>query len=227
MEEKPSKKLRWYDRQPVVSKSVSLLENFPPEYQAALGETIIELAEKHCSAKDLMNNLRSLGPEKVLSIFKSKSKQRKTDNVQQMHQAMNYMLILPDEDRAYIAGQIIEVVGHVFEYFKHCKDQGVSPSALVVGELCGAYIRREFGTLQDFLAQLEAQNASTAEPAATAASNPAAGTHAFSSTGQAIEIAPAQNQSANRSDEGSQGEHDTRIAQDNKDMKIKLDKFDL
>lgn len=218
MDQKPSRKLRWYEQQPVVSKSVSLLESFPPEFQVSLGETIIELAEKHCSAKDLMNNLRSLGPEKVLSIFKSKSKQRKTDQVQEVHQAMNYMLILPDKDRLYIAEQIIEVVGQLFEYFKFCKANSTSPNPVVVSELCTAYIRREFGSLQDFLAQLEARNI---QESATTSVQDDTGKSASAEQTIVSEKTTAGNEKEDN------GEHGTKIAHNNKDMKIKLDKFDL
>lgn len=142
---------RWYDRQQTVSKSVKLLESFPVDYQEVLGDTIIKLASKHCNAEELLANLRALGPEKVLNIFKAKSKNRGYDKNETVHKAMNYLYVLPDENRVFIATQIIEVVGHLFEYFSICRETGQAPAREVVQSLSTAFVR---GQLNDTVEHL-------------------------------------------------------------------------
>lgn len=149
-ETQPSKK-RWYDQQQAVSKSVSLMESFPSEFQIILGESVIELAEEQCHVKAIMTELRSLGPEKVLNIFKSKSKRRTSDAHQEIHQAMNYMYILPDGDRIFIANHIIALVGYFFEYFKLCKEEGVQPSANIARQVSKAYLQGDLNDPNIFL----------------------------------------------------------------------------
>jgi len=139
-------KKRWYDQQSTVSQSVRLMESFPSEFQIALGESIIELAETQCDIEELMGQLRSLGPEKVLSLFKSKGKRRASDQLPAVHQAMNYLLVLPEGARIFIANHIIGIVDYLYEYFKICKEEGVQPSANIARQVCKAYLQ---GDLQD------------------------------------------------------------------------------
>lgn len=206
MADKPSPSQRWYEQQPTVSKSVVLLEIFPGEFQVILGDTIIALAEKHCRAKELMANLRSLGPEKVLSIFKSKGKRRPFDQHQSTHQAMNYMYILPDPERIYIATEIIIVVGHVVEYFKVCLEEGLTVDLAAVSAMLNTYVLGEFKDVKSFLAQY---NATDEVPIDTT---------------QITAITPIlTTQLATPETAAKAGDHDLKISHDNKDMKIKLD----
>jgi hypothetical protein len=146
MSDNPHGKKRWYDQQATVSKSITLLETFPSDFQTILGESIIELAENEFNINEMMAELRSLGPEKVLSLFKSKSKRRATDQVSQVHRAMNYMFVLPEGPRIFIATHIIGIVSYFYEYFKMCKQEGIQPSANVARQVCRAYLQ---GDLQD------------------------------------------------------------------------------
>lgn len=142
---------RWYDKQQTVSKSVRLLETFPMEYQEVLGDTMIRLAEKHCQVGELLENLRKLGPEKVLSLFKAKSKGRGYDQNETVHKAMNYLYVLPEKERIFIATQVIEVVGYLFEYFSICRETGQPTSRDVVQGLSTAFVR---GQLKDTVEHL-------------------------------------------------------------------------
>lgn len=144
---------RWYDKQQTVSKSVKLLESFPVDYQEVLGDTIIKLAGKHCDAESLMANLRALGPEKVLNIFKAKSKNRGYDKNETVHKAMNYLYVLPEENRVFIATQVIEVVGHLFEYFSICRETGQTPAREVVQSLSNAFVQGQLNDTVEHLTQ--------------------------------------------------------------------------
>ena len=44
MKDKPRN--RWYDKDPSLSRSIDILESFPPEMQAIVAEGVIVLAER-------------------------------------------------------------------------------------------------------------------------------------------------------------------------------------
>jgi hypothetical protein len=131
---------RWYDLHPTVSKSVKLLETFPMEVQKLIGEAIIRLAERQCRASDIMTDLRSLGPEKVLGIFKSKNKRRTYDADVTVHQAMNYLYALPEEERERIAEQIISLVSVIYDYLKLCQSYNTTTTPAEVRTLVERFI---------------------------------------------------------------------------------------
>lgn len=105
-----------------------------------IAEAVILLAEREFAADKRMANLRSLGPEKVLGIFKSKNKRRQADQNPNVHQAMNYLYVLPEEDQRRIADRMIEIINHIFEYLQICSQARIAPLAETVGDLTRIYV---------------------------------------------------------------------------------------
>lgn len=144
---------RWYEKQQTVSQSVKLLETFPAEYQDILGETVIGLAEKHCQVHELLENLRQLGPDKVLSLFKAKSKRRGNDQNETVHKALNCLYVLSDDQRLFIATKVIKVVGHFFEYFSICRETSQPARREILQTLSIAFIQEKLEDTADHLSQ--------------------------------------------------------------------------
>jgi len=145
---------RWYDQDEILAKSVRLLSTFPVEIQRMIAGGIVELSNQECHAEDLMQDLRSLGAEKVLGIFKSKRKRRSYDMVQEVHQALNYMFILSEEDRMLIARQTIAMVTRIYDYLKLCREFEMAPQPEVVSALIRGFIDRGVGETDRLLNQL-------------------------------------------------------------------------
>ena len=133
MTAKPKK--RWYDQNKALSASIPMLETFPIEIQALIADSMIVLAERECRADKLMDELKSLGAEVVLGLYKSKNKRRVYDSNPSMHKAMNYLYILPDANRTFMGEQIRDVIQHVYAYFQTCKAASVEPSLQDVGAI--------------------------------------------------------------------------------------------
>lgn len=131
---------RWYDQDPTLSKSVHLIGTFPNEIQGIVAEAIMRLAERECNIKELLENLRSLGPDKVLGMYKSKNKRRKYDGNGTVHQALNYMFILSDSNRLFMAGKIIEIVNHIYDYLRICKTFRRLPDPGDIQAVVNAYL---------------------------------------------------------------------------------------
>lgn len=149
------KRQRWYDLDHTVSKSITLLETFPEAIQQAICDAIIRLAERYCQADELMSNLRSLGPDKVLGIFKSKNKRRSYDSNITVHQAMNYLYILSPEDRQLIANQVIALVNCIYGYLKSCKHHAVDADLQHVQRLITAFIAEGITGVSQLMQEIE------------------------------------------------------------------------
>lgn len=153
MKEKP--KNRWYDKDPAILRSVNLLETFPVEMQTIVSEGVIVLAERECDAQELMSSLRSLGPETVLALFKSKNMRRAYDENQTMHKAMNYFFILSEENRRFMADRIHDMLDFVADYLRLCHDYQQTPSTENLSEVIGRYIESGSEEAERLLRSLE------------------------------------------------------------------------
>lgn len=146
---------RWYDDEPDVQQSIDLMEKFPPEIQEIVGEGAVTLAERECQARDIMSSLRSLGAERILSIYKSQNKQRAYDQSPSFHKMVNYMLVISPENRRFLARQISRMVVNISEYFKSCRYYDVEPDAAEVAEMTRAYVEMGSEDARRFLDKLK------------------------------------------------------------------------
>jgi hypothetical protein len=131
---------RWYDLDPTVSKAVRLLESFPSDIQTLISEGALRLAEQECRINELMANLRSLGPEKVLGIHKSKNKRRAYDQNLAVHHAMNALYALSQVNRQLIGERVLDLMNCILEYIRVCKGYEIDPSVEEVGAIAQAYV---------------------------------------------------------------------------------------
>jgi len=134
---KPKK--RWYDQNKTLSTSIQMLESFPMEIQGLIADSMIVVAERECKADKLMDELKSLGAEVVLGLYKSKNKRRGYDDNPSMHKAMNYLYILPDTNRTFMGEQIRDVIQHVYTYFQACKSANIEPNLQDVATITKTY----------------------------------------------------------------------------------------
>lgn len=115
---------RFYDHDPKVAQAVQLLMIFPPEIKILLADSMSLIAEQEYAAGDLLKNLKSLGTDRVLSIYKSKQKRRDYDQCPHTHRAMNYLMILPPEQRILLAHKVIELMAYIQDYMQTCQQYG-------------------------------------------------------------------------------------------------------
>lgn len=140
MKGRPHLKRRWYDKHQKLYQAVTLLGTFPKTIQPIIGEGASLIAERRFHAHELMASFRSLGSEKVLGLYKSKNKRRPTDQIAQVHKAINYMYILPDENRFFMAGHVLELVHVVYGYFNVCKEFKAAPASGHIQRLSDTYV---------------------------------------------------------------------------------------
>lgn len=98
---------RWYDVKPELSQAVRMLEKVPAVYQHQICLVIIEQVENALLDKKFDGSLKKHGSDKILGLFKSKSKRRWYDDDPVVHKAFNYMYLMDDKARYEAAMKII------------------------------------------------------------------------------------------------------------------------
>ncbi|MEB3287212.1 MAG: hypothetical protein VKJ04_06885 [Vampirovibrionales bacterium] len=139
MSRKPGS-IRWYEKNPKLNQCVKLLEAFPMEIQTIISDGIVTLSVRECQADEVYAQLKSLGTEKVMALYKSHKKQRSYDKNPSMHKAMNYMYVLPEEHQTFLAEQTLDLVNNIYDYFKSCKAFDHEPTPDEIGRVAKTFI---------------------------------------------------------------------------------------
>jgi hypothetical protein len=153
----PEKRQRWYDQHSTVTAAITLLETFPELIQQIIADAIMRLTERQCQVESLLEDLRSLGPEKVLGIFKAKNKCRTYDKNPIVHKAMNYLFVLSEADRVLITNQMVVLVNYIFEYLKACKASKVEADVEQATSLVNTFVEEGAETAQALLQAIQTQ----------------------------------------------------------------------
>lgn len=109
---------RWHDKKPELAKAVHFLGSLPNDVQTIIGDCVVKIAEKEYKVSQLMNNLKSLGGDKVLGLHQSQKKRRNYDKNPSTHKAVNHVFILSESDQAKMAKQVLNLMDCVFSYFE-------------------------------------------------------------------------------------------------------------
>lgn len=133
------RELRFYEKDPTVRRAVEALFLFPAEIQRVLASGFTLIAERDFKMKEVENRGKNLGASTVLSLHKSKQKNRPYDNCPVTHKALNYLMMMSPESRIFLSCKIIELMGFMQEYLKLCESCNVLPDDEVVQEISDTY----------------------------------------------------------------------------------------
>lgn len=150
-------KHRFYDRDVNVSRAVQLLLLLPFEMQTIIADGISSIAEQEFRANKLMREIKTLGTEKVLALYKSKQRKRDYDKNPAVHKAINYLLVLSDENRAWIALRIIGLIGCLQDYLRTCRTYAELPHREAVDSLTSIYVECGPDQVKVYLKTIEAE----------------------------------------------------------------------
>ncbi len=146
---------RWYDQNTRYAESVLVLEKSPPQLQSIIADGIIMLAEREFAVSRLMHAVKSLGHEKVLALHKSQNRRRVLDKNPRIHRAMNYLYILTEENRAFMATKISQMNQLVIDYLQACHQTHRSPQTDDIEEMLHLFIENNLPEAQAFLDALK------------------------------------------------------------------------
>lgn len=154
MTDSPETFNRWYDSRPKISKASRLLFIFPYEIQSIISEATLYLASRELKEDERMRSIRSLGSEKILGLHKSKNRRREYDENPLLHQAMNYLYVLSEEKREFMAEHILKMIQYIQHYLETCNLIGAEPQMTEVAMITKTYINSGEEAAELFLKKL-------------------------------------------------------------------------
>lgn len=145
---------RWYDRQPKLAQAVRFLFLFPDEIKSIIGEAVMLLANREFEVNEQMQTFKTLGPDKVMGLYKSKNRRREYDQNDVLHKAMNYLYILSEPNQDFMADHILSMVQYIQQYLGACQAFQASPTLEHVAEITNRYVEKGSTDVESFLNEL-------------------------------------------------------------------------
>jgi hypothetical protein len=98
-----------------------------------------------------------LGTEKVLAIYKSKQKKRIYDKNAAVHKAINYLMVLSENNRLWISKRIVGLMAYLQDYLKTCRLYSAPPTQQSVDALTNVYVKFGPEEVKSYLKAVEAE----------------------------------------------------------------------
>ncbi len=147
-------KRRWYDQSPLCSSCVELLVSLPEQSKPVVAQHMIDLAEEEFMAALSESVPKSLGQERVIGLYKSKNKYRQMDQEQTVHRAMNYFLILSDEDRLLMSRRMGSLYRLIYQYITASQSSGNPLFPDVINRIVWTYQKTGVGSATQLLEEI-------------------------------------------------------------------------
>lgn len=107
---------RWYDSYSNIRLLIDLSEDLPLAIQQNLGSTLIETIKRYQNLVAASADLRTLGADMVMGLFKSRRKLRWYDHIPELHKAFNMMAILPEPVLEHLNEQCSDLVHFILTH---------------------------------------------------------------------------------------------------------------
>lgn len=132
--------VRFYEKNPTVKQAVTTLLGFPEDIRSVLAKGMCAIAENDFSAHIRIRDLKSLGKEKVLALYKATQKRRDYDRDPYLSRAMNYLMILEPPDQFFLAVKVNDLIHVVGEFVNLCKQYAQKVQLAIVERITGIYV---------------------------------------------------------------------------------------
>lgn len=146
--------VRFYEKNPTVNQAVTNLLSFPTDIRSVMAKGMCAIAEADFNAHIHIKDLKSLGKDKVLALYKSQDKRREYDKDPYLSKAMNYLMILDPSNQFFLALKVNDLIGMVQEFISLCNDYAQTVQLEIVERITNIYVRCGLGETQDLLATI-------------------------------------------------------------------------
>lgn len=143
--------VRFYEKNPTVKQAVTALFKFPGDIRTVLAKGMCAIAETDFNAHIRIRDLKSLGAEKVLALYKSEQKRRDYDADPYLSKAMNYLMILDPPDQFFLAVKVNDLIQVVQDFMVMCKQYAQQVQITVIERLTGIYVQGGLNEADDLL----------------------------------------------------------------------------
>ncbi|WP_373533526.1 hypothetical protein [Vampirovibrio sp.] len=134
---------RFYDGDRLVGDSINITRQLTQDLQGVIAAGFSFIAIQDHQADHRLGNLKSLGSETILPLYKSKNKRRDYDQVAEFHVALNYLRVLEPEERQSVSQRILGLVKFAQDYQDKCKFRALLPNKKKLEEVRDAYLSLE------------------------------------------------------------------------------------
>ncbi|WP_303675052.1 hypothetical protein [Vampirovibrio chlorellavorus] len=142
---------RFYDQDVLLKESIQLASQLPKDAQAVVVKGFNWIATHQFQADTRLGDLKSLGTEVVLPLYKSKSKRRLYDAMPAFHMAINYLRVLRPEERHQVADRLITFNRLVVDYIEKCTFTAFLPDHHRLNKISETFLPMEKERAQDYL----------------------------------------------------------------------------
>ncbi|MCA9799286.1 MAG: hypothetical protein KC474_07030 [Cyanobacteria bacterium HKST-UBA04] len=146
---------RWYDGESGLVQFLATLNLFPRPAQEIVCNTVNELLEKQYHVNQLMSGYRSLGFEKVKRLQFSKLKRRDYDEYLYLHNTINYLGLLSDENLQILLDLMNDLLRYDIDYLNLCKQYDKTASLNDLQHIATTFFRQGGNAVKVFLTAVE------------------------------------------------------------------------
>ncbi|WP_303674173.1 hypothetical protein [Vampirovibrio chlorellavorus] len=143
--------VRFYEKNPTVKEAVTSLFGFSGDIRSILAKGMCSIAESDFNAHIRINDLKSLGKDKALALYKSRARRRDYDLDPYLSKAMNYLMILEPSDQFFLAVKVNDMIRVVREFMDLCQVYSQKIQLTIVERLTGTYVQGGLHEAQDLL----------------------------------------------------------------------------
>lgn len=187
------KRERWYDADPTSANTIGWLIAFPIQVAQILAMSLNQMADQLHYQQAEAEALKSIGADKVLSLYLSRQKRRMSDQNPELFTFLNRLKSLQGQHQQSLMSHTTALVTGTRLYLKFCVNEGIAPSSRVLEGLIDSYRRQGIKALENELRSVQATLSK--KPVAPSAKPP----HDPKPITREVTPAPAQPQSGMRS----------------------------
>lgn len=149
--------VRFYEKNPTVKQAVTTLLGFPEDIRSVLAKGMCAIAENDFSAHIRIRDLKSLGKDKALALYKSTQKRRDYDHDPYLSRAMNYLMILEPPDQFFLAVKVNDLIHVVGEFVDLCRQYAQKVQLAIVERITGIYVHCGLNEAEDLITTIQAK----------------------------------------------------------------------
>lgn len=157
---------RWYDPVPQAFNAIGWLLHFNPNVQSTVCGYLQPMIDDYAQKRQEKDMIKSMGSEKVLSLYQAQQKRRGLDQRQETFRVLSRIKTLNDSDRAAMVVHLHYIITGIRYYHGLCHEFNITPRTTDIRALTETYrkqgIRSVLVSLQDIRTKWQQQRGMTA-----------------------------------------------------------------
>ncbi len=169
---------RWYDNTPMAFNAIGWMLSFSPSIQHTLCGYLVPIIELYKKQRQETEWLKSMGSEKVLSLYQAQQKRRDCDQRQETFKMLSKIKTLGDSDRDAVVHHLHLIISGIRLYHGVCFEMSMTPRTADIRSLIETYRQEGHASMMSALGELKGkfESRQPSPPSSPEKSSPAAPT---------------------------------------------------